>query len=119
MEEAAKTGNVEVFIEGMRPWASKPERERKIMELTNRFFEQRTPNLFGASDSEDLKVAYQEAVACYEGKTTDERAMASAPAYVHELADIARVNSREPECAATDVYRTAYELRCGVRGFYH
>ncbi len=121
MEQAAKTGNVKVFTEGMRPWVSKPERERKIMESTHLFFTRGVPNLFGASESEALKVAYEEAVALYDCKTRDERAVASATRYVHKLANVARANTNtktsNPEYAAMEVYQVAYQLRCLVRGF--
>lgn len=117
VQSAAENGDVATFEQGMSVKLRGDKRLLKIIDYTEELFYNRPyPNLFGASDFEELKSAYREAYAVYDGCIRSVTDKASATPQVLELIQRAReCNPEYPKEAEQEVLKIVRQLKSVLR----
>jgi hypothetical protein len=103
---AAKLGNTTEFLQSVK-FVEPDSIERTIILKTRHLFATRPqPNIFEATDEQELEAAFREA------SETKNVEMACATPVVHELAKRARMaNPRDADYAASEIYLLAYRMK--------
>ena len=116
IKDAARCGDVNTFLTGMKPRHDIKHPLTSILERTLVLYNERPqPNFLGESDEEELVAAYREAIVIDEGNNA--RWFAAATPKVHEMAKQAGL--RNPQQATElegAVYEYTYYLKSILKG---